>query len=139
VLGRFFATTGRHVQIGRNVTILDPSHLKIGNNSGFNSGCYISARGGIEIGDNVLIGPNVLIVTREHNYRDRNKLIKKQGWKLAPIKIENDVWISGNCTITSGVTLGEGSVVAAGAVVTKSVAPYTMVGGVPAKVILRRV
>ena len=88
-------------------------------------------RGGIEIGDGCLIGHNVVLATVNHD------LDPSQGRKnhYAPIKLGQHVWIGSNATITAGVTIGDWAVVAAGAVVTKDVPPYTVVGGVPAKMI----
>ena len=112
----FYADFGRNIHIGKNVFI--------------NSGCHFQDQGGIFIGDNVLIGHNVVLATINHdlNPYDRHNIYK-------PIFIKDRVWIGSNVVITQGVTVGEGAVVAAGAVVTKDVAPYTVVGGVPAKFI----
>lgn len=90
-----------------------------------------SGSGGIEIGDGVLIGHNVVLATINHDLLPQNN--RKNHY--APIKIGNHVWIGSNATVLSGVTIGEWAVVAAGAVVTKDVPPYTVVGGVPAKII----
>ena len=78
-----------------------------------------------------LIGHNVVLATINHDLLPQNN--RKNHY--APIKIGNHVWIGSNSTVLSGVTIGEWAVVAAGAVVTKDVPPYTMVGGVPAKII----
>jgi len=83
------------------------------------------------IGDGVFIGHNVVLTTINHDLFPKNK--RKNHY--APIVLKNNVWIGSNATITSGVTIGEWSVVAAGAVVTKDVPPYTVVGGVPARVL----
>ncbi|MDO5861725.1 MAG: sugar O-acetyltransferase [Thermoplasmata archaeon] len=96
-----------------------------------NSGCHFQDQGGITIGDRALIGHNVVLATANHDIRPGH------GHRLtyAPITIGNDAWIGSNSTILAGVTIGEWSVVAAGAVVTKDVPPYTVVGGVPARVL----
>ena len=114
-----------------------PKQIKIGYNLFLNRGVNIVARANIEIGDNVIIGPYTVINSGSHNYGDRQKLIRDQGHKALPIVIKNNVFIGGNAFILPGVTIGEGAVVGAGAVVTKSVEPYTVVAGVPAKVIKR--
>ena len=92
----------------------------------------------IIIGDNCLLSYNVHIRTISHNYIDKKKLILKQGNFEKTIKIGNDVWIGYGAQIMPGVEIGDGSVIAAGAVVTKDVEPYKVVGGVPAKVIKER-
>ena len=113
----FFTDFGKNIHLGRNVFI--------------NAGCKFQDQGGITIGDNALIGHNVVLATLNHN-----ESVEKRGNLIpAPIKIGNDVWIGSNATILSGVTVGDGAIVAAGAVVTKDVKPKTVVGGVPAKYI----
>lgn len=113
----FTTDFGKNIHLGKNVFI--------------NSGCRFQDQGGIYIGDNALIGHNVVLATLNHeeNPKKRSNLIP------APIKIGNDVWIGSNATVLSGVTIGDGAIIAAGAVVTKDVAKNTVVGGVPAKYI----
>ena len=113
----FTTDFGKNIHLGKNVFI--------------NSGCRFQDQGGIYIGNNVLIGHNVVLATLNH---DENPL-KRGNLIPSPIKIGNDVWIGSNVTIVPGVTIGEGAIVAAGAVVTKDVAKNTIVGGVPAKYI----
>ena len=111
----FFTDFGKNIHLGKNVFI--------------NVGCKFQDQGGIIIGDNALIGHNVVLATVNHN-----EDVKKRGNLIpAPIKIGNDVWIGSNATILPGVTVGDGAIVAAGAVVTKNVEPKTIVSGVPAK------
>ncbi|MCX8525664.1 sugar O-acetyltransferase [Chryseobacterium formosus] len=108
---------GKNINIGKNVFI--------------NFDCTFLALGGITIEDDVLIGPKVSLVTENHplNPEHRKGLICK------PILIKRNAWIGANATILAGVTIGENSVVAAGAVVSKDVPDNTVVGGVPAKII----
>lgn len=115
-----------------------PYRIKIGYNVFINRGGYITARGPITIGDNVIIGSGVVINSGMHNYQDKEVLIRDQGHRILPINIENDVWIGANAVILPGVTIGKGSVVGAGAVVTTSIPPYSVAVGVPAKVKKKR-
>jgi Acetyltransferase (isoleucine patch superfamily) len=116
-------------QIGR------ASQITIGQGTYINSGVRFatSEDAPITIGDRVLIGPRCSFETASHSL---NLLEGKQRSRFTkPIIIENDVWIATGVIVLPGVRIGEGSVVAAGAVVTTDVPPYTLVGGVPARVI----
>ncbi len=96
-----------------------------------NSGCHFQDQGGIIIEDGSFIGHNVVLATINHDLDPTNN--RKNHY--APITIESHVWIGSNATILPGVTIGEWAAVAAGAVVIKDVPPYTVVGGVPARVL----
>ena len=102
-----------------------------GGDSSVFCGCRFQDQGGITIGDDTLIGHNVVLATLNHGIdpKERHDLFP------APIRIGCNVWISANATILPGVTIGDHSVIAAGAVVTKDVPANTIVAGVPAKVI----
>ncbi len=113
----FTADYGQNIKVGKNVFI--------------NSGCCFQDQGGIEIGDNVLIGQQVVIATLNHDFTPE----KRGNMFPAPVKIGKRVWIGAHATILSGVTIGDNAVIAAGAVVTKDVPANTVVGGVPAKII----
>jgi acetyltransferase-like isoleucine patch superfamily enzyme len=112
--------------------------LTIGNNVGINHYCFIGVRGEIEIGDNVIFGPRVSMFSENHNFTDISIPIKHQGVTKGKTKIGNDVWVGAGVSIMSGVTIGNGCVIAAGAVVTKDIEPYSIAGGVPARVIKSR-
>ena len=112
--------------------------IHIGDDTSIGMMSVLHGGGGIEIGSHVLTGPHVTIVSENHIYKDPDTLIRDQGLDRAKVKIENDVWIGCNVTILSGVTIGRGSVIAAGAVVTRSVSPYCVVAGVPARKIADR-
>ena len=113
----FTTDFGKNIHLGKNVFI--------------NSGCRFQDQGGIYIGDNALIGHNVVMATLNHdeNPKRRANLIAN------PIKIGNDVWIGSNATVLPGVTIGDGAIIAAGAVVTKDVEECSIVAGIPAKFI----
>jgi len=112
--------------------------IQIGNDCSINSFCFLGGHGGIKIGNGVRIAPGAKIYAFEHIHKKTAIPIHKQGVEPRGVIIEDDVWIGSNAIITGGVTLGKGSIIAAGAVVTKSVEKYTIVAGVPAKVIQER-
>ncbi len=113
----FYTDCGKNITLGRNVFI--------------NSGCYFQDQGGITIGDETLIGHQVVLATLNHEYA----VSKRAGMRPAPIHIGKRVWIGAHATILPGVTVGDGSIVAAGAVVAKDGPAFTIVGGVPARII----
>jgi acetyltransferase-like isoleucine patch superfamily enzyme len=92
----------------------------------------------VDIGANTLIAPNVIINSRNHNFKKKNILIKNQGYSNLDTVIGSDVWVGANSMVLAGVNVGDGAVIAGGSVVTKDVPAYTVVGGVPARVIAKR-
>lgn len=109
--------------------------VKIGNNVDINPYSHLSGNGGIIIGDDVLIGGNASIIANNHNYKNKNELIRDQGLSSNGIQIEDDVWIGSGSKILDGVKISKGTVIGAGAVVTKSFPEYSILAGVPAKII----
>lgn len=124
---------GERFYVLPNVSFNYPLNLTVGQNVFVNRGAYITARAPISIGNHVLIGPNVVINSGSHNYTDPTVLIRDQGHKLAAIEIGDDVWIGAHAVILPGVSIGNGAIIAAGAVVTRSVAPFSVVAGVPSR------
>lgn len=114
-----------YTDFGKNTTVGERTFL--------NAGCKFQDQGGISIGDDCLIGHNATLCTINHA-QDPDR---RGDMEFHPIRIENKVWLGANVTVLPGVTIGEGAIVAAGAVVTKDVAARTVVGGVPAKLIKR--
>lgn len=108
----------------------DTSHLK--------SGTFIDCTGGVRIGRYMHPGRNLTIFSANHNYLNPNKIPYDEKVLLRPVVIEDFVWIGANVTISPGVTVGEGSIIATGAVVTKDVPFCAVVGGNPAKIIKYR-
>jgi len=108
-------------------------HFRIGRNSVINQNCRLDNRGGITIGDNVSISSDVIILTADHDLRCPDFSAREK-----PVVIEDYVFIGTRAMVLPGVTLSVGSAVAAGAVVTKNVPPYTIVAGVPARPIGER-
>lgn len=113
----FYTDFAKNITLGKDVFI--------------NSGCHFQDQGGITIGDGSLIGHNVVLATINHDLEPENN--RKNHY--APIMIGDHVWIGSNASILPGVIIGDWAVVAAGAVVTRDVPPYTVVGGGPAKVL----
>ena len=110
----------------------------IGNHFFANYNTFIYANGDvIEIGNDCLFGPDVLIINNNHSMK-LGQLIRDQDSLTGAIKIGNDVWIGGKSVILPGVTIGDGAVIAAGSIVNKDVAAYAVVAGVPAKLIKYR-
>lgn len=114
----FYATGGTQTRIGRNVFI--------------NQNCTFYDLGGIDIGDDVMIGPNVSLITSGHPLEPSQR---RAGVTAKPIVIGKNVWIAAGATVIGGVTVGDNSVIAAGAVVTRDVPPDSLAGGNPARVI----
>jgi acetyltransferase-like isoleucine patch superfamily enzyme len=112
--------------------------ISIGKHVHFSRNTFINGRGGVEIGQDCLFGPNVVLMTTNHVFADVNIPIRLQGVQSAAIKIENDVWLGSNVLVMPGVTIKTGAVVAAGAVVTKDIPEFCVAAGVPAKVIKQR-
>jgi len=114
------------------------NHLIFGNNVGIAHNCFIHVRGKVEVGSNVIIGPNVNIISENHNFSERNKYINEQGVTRIGVKIEDGVWIGTRSVILDGVTVGENSIIAAGSVVNKNVPKNSIYGGIPAKFLKSR-
>jgi len=115
-----------------------PSKISIGNKVWINRGCQLygsfhNKETEIILGNNIALGPNVIIFTATHDYRHLNLPDKAES-----VVIEDNVWIGGNTTILPGVIIGEGSVIGAGSIVTKSIPPFSIAVGNPAVVIKRR-
>jgi len=103
-----------------------------------NDNCFITSLFSIDIGKGTSIGENTSIRDYNHQFEDPEMSIKDQGYYGAPIKIGEDCWIGRGCIILPGVTVGNGAVIGANSVVTKDVAPYSVVQGIPAGIIKMR-
>jgi galactoside O-acetyltransferase len=162
VIRRRVKRAGRHLLVGTGVEITGHANIEMGNNVQLmkrsslyaheggrmtigddfflnaNSAISASEGGEIVIGDDVMIGPNVVVRASEHEFADEHTQISRQGHRVGKVIIGNDCWICANVVITGGVTIGSHSIIAAGAVVTHDVEPYSVMAGVPAKLIARR-
>lgn len=133
-------------EFGDNLSLLDYAFIQltkpepkliVGNDVAIGRNAIIACKKLIKIGDYVRIGPFVQIIDHDHSFK-KNKLIMNQEAKCAEIIIGEDVWIGTHAVILKGVNIGNGAVVAAGAVVTKNVPENAIIGGVPAKIIKYR-
>lgn len=129
---------GENVLIKEDVYILNPSGLTVGDNVSIHPFCYLECIGGITIGNDVSIAEGTSIISFDHNYENTSIPIKDQGITRKAISIANDVWIGAKATLLGGVTVENGAIIAAGAVVNADVKKYSIVGGVPAKEIKTR-
>ena len=130
----FVYKCGNKIRVKHNADI--SPKIWIGNNSELGTRCMIHSN--VSLGSNVIMGPDVKIYARNHKYDRLDVPIQKQGKEYLKTIIGDDVWLGANSIITAGVTVGNHVIVAAGAVVTKDVPDFAIVGGVPAKIIKYR-
>lgn len=134
----FLFSSCRFSFIQKDVCFVHCHKIKFGKNFTVNSFCYINAIGGLSIGDNVLIGPSVIISSGKHNILPIGKPIIGEPTSPLPITIGDDVWLGANVTILPGVVIADGTVVGANSVLTKSSKKNGVYAGVPAKLIRSR-
>jgi acetyltransferase-like isoleucine patch superfamily enzyme len=131
-----FKRCGGNLQVARNVTINFSNRLEIGSDVFLATGCWLHARGGILLEDEVQLGPYAALVSGDHteivgSYRFGPS-------RLAPIRICRGSWIAAHATVTKGVVVGSGAVLAANSVATRDIPPFTMAAGVPARIVQKR-
>lgn len=136
-LKKIFNDIGDNVNIMNDIKFAIGKNISIGNDSGIGERSFLQDIGKISIGSDVLMGPEVMIYTSNHGIK-RNQKISTQEMHIDNVNIEDDVWIGARVIILPGVTISKGAVIAAGAVVSKNVESYAIVGGVPAKKIGER-
>ena len=139
------ARRNEEIEIGDHSFILGGSILHpyngkivIGKNVGINHYCIIYGMGGVIIGDNVMMATSCIISASNHNFERTDIPMIQQGVTCRGIKIGNDVWLGARAVVLDGVEIGEGSVIGAGSVVSKSIPAYSVAVGVPAQVVKRR-
>jgi acetyltransferase-like isoleucine patch superfamily enzyme len=118
-----------------NVTIWFPEGVRVGGGTMIGENSFLDGYSGLTIGRNVLIAHNVSIIAEDHGYATRRTPIRYQPKTTGPVVVGDDVWVGCGARILKGVTIGTGAIIGAGAVVTTDVPPYSIVGGVPARVI----
>lgn len=132
---RLAKSVGKNVFFGRGIEVLGWDNFSIGNNVSIHKDCYIDAKGGLSISNDVSIAHGVSILTFEHTWENPDLPIRSNSCVFQPVTIKSDVWIGCGSRILAGVTVESRAVVAAGAVVVKDVPSRVIVAGVPAKVI----
>ena len=132
-----FKSIGKHVNIEKGAYFGTGESIEIGSYSGIGVNCEI--HGPVKIGDNVMMGPEVVIYTYNHNFSRTDIPMRLQNKTIPdPVTISDDVWIGRRSMIMAGVNIGTGAVIAAGAIVTRDVPDFAVVAGVPAKVVKYR-
>ncbi len=124
---------GKGVNIEHGAFFASGNGITVGDHSGIGLNCRVA--GPLAIGNDVMMAPNVTIVTQNHEVSDLSRPMRLQTAPKQKVTVGNDVWIGTNVVIMPGVTVGNGVIIGAGAVVTKDVPDYAVVGGVPAKII----
>ena len=139
------ALGSEEITVGANSFILRGSILHpydgkiiVGKNVGINHYCVIYGMGGVTIGDDVMMATSCILVSGNHNYERLDIPMHSQGVTRKAIYINNNVWLGARVTILAGVEIGEGAIIAAGAVVTTDIPAYSIAAGVPARVIGQR-
>lgn len=130
------ATIGAYSRLIVGTDVARPgSHIHIGDGCGIGEYSSVGGSGGVSIGKNTIIGQYFSAHPENHNFKDLSRPIREQGTTRMPIDIEEDCWLGARVTVLGGVTIGKGSVIAAGSVITRNVLPYSIVAGVPGRVV----
>lgn len=129
----FIRKCGRGFQLGRDVTLLNTYALEVGDNVYVAKGAWLNAMGGLQLSDEVVIGPYVVISTLQHVFKDGS--VRFGGSIARSVRIGKGSWLAAHASVKCGVSVGEGALVAANSCVVKDVEPRTVVGGVPASTI----
>jgi len=135
LVARLAKECGDNVAVFEGVYLFELANMSIGNNVSIHQMCYLSAAGGISIGNDVAVAHATTIMSTEHRFSDSMVPIRDSGSESAQVTISNDVWIGAGVRILAGVSIGQHSVVGAGAVVVRNIPAWSVAAGVPARVI----
>lgn len=135
---KLFSSGIKATYISDGVMIWFPWNVSIGRHSSLNQGCILDGYGRITIGEGVRIAPYTVINTADHEFVDPTARVIDQGYVVAEVIIEDDVWVGTGVIINKGVRIGRGSVIGSGSVVTKDIPPNSVAVGVPCEVIRKR-
>lgn len=131
---KYLLGVGKNLKVFEGVRIRNIDRLSIGDNTELGVNCFIQAAGGVEIGSDVVIGPDVKIWSANHNYFNGNKPIREQGYSFKKVVIGNNVWIASNSFIMPGAEIRDGCIISAGSIVgAKSYPDNTILCGNPAR------
>jgi acetyltransferase-like isoleucine patch superfamily enzyme len=131
-----FKSCGGNLQVARRVSINFTNRVKIGSDVFIATGCWLQARGGIVLEDEVQLGPYTVLATGNHTQIDGSYRFGPSN--LAPIRICQGSWVAAHATVTKGVVIGRGTLLAANSVATHDIPPFATAGGVPARVIQKK-
>jgi len=131
-----FKSCGRNLQVARRVSVNFTNRLEIGNDVFLGMGCWLNAAGGIVLEDEVQLGPYSVLVTSDHMEVGGSYRFGKPN--LAAIRICRGSWIAAHSTVTKGVVVGCGALLAANSVATRDIPPFAIAGGVPARIIEKK-
>ncbi|MDR7295810.1 maltose O-acetyltransferase [Pelomonas aquatica] len=135
LLRRLVRSCGQGVNVLPGAYVGYPHNLSIGDNTGIGLNCYLSCADRVTLGSRVLMGPEVMIFTSNHVWNPELMTYFKQGETTAPVEILDDAWVGARSILLPGVTVGRGCTVAAGSVVVESTPDFSVVAGVPARVL----
>ena len=137
LVSRMIDEAGRDINIECGAWFGSGKGIRVGDRSDLGVDCLVM--GSVSIGADVMMGPRCVLISYEHHFADVSRPMNQQGLaEDRPVNVEDDVWLGAGCIVLAGVTIGRGAIVAAGSVVTKDVAPFTIVGGNPARLIRSR-
>ncbi len=135
LLHHFLGRVGKNVRILPGLRLTNPEKIRIGSNCSFNHNVFIAGGGEVTIGDWVGFGPDAKVWSVNHRFDDPDTPWQRQGWIRNPVMIADDVWVGANVFVMPGVTIGHGAILSAGSVVNKSIPPFAIVAGNPARVV----
>lgn len=138
ILKTLAKSVGDNVSVFPDVYLRNVQEMDIGNNVSFQPMVYIEAYGGVTIGNDVSIAEGASLFSVNHGFEDMNNPIKDQPLTALPIKIDNNVWIGAKATVLGGVKVASGTIVAAGAIVSRDTQENSIVAGIPAKILKLR-